>query len=62
MVTLARTSAKRMPGMAEVLRTQSEAVVGRGAMPSRAASRAEKRNPYEGRAAGKKGRRMPLMY
>ena len=33
MVTLARTSAKRMPGMAGDLRTRSEAVVVRGAMP-----------------------------
>jgi hypothetical protein len=34
-----------MPGMAGVLRLQFEAVVGRRAMPSRMASRAEKRNP-----------------
>jgi len=33
MVTLARTSAKRIPGMAEDLRTRSDAVVVRAAMP-----------------------------
>ncbi len=42
MVTLARISAKRMPGMAGDLRTRSESVVGREAMP-RVRSREQRR-------------------
>ena len=57
MVTLARTSAERMPGMAVTSKAESKASGSEGARRLRVASGIEKRNPYPIRAACAKGRR-----